>query len=92
MRAIKQNDIIDVIYDTWYGLPLEEADKVVHDYVLKKLIPIEWIKAWGDHFINEKGYYTGDGYDTIWDMLEEWEGIECEPGMTRSGCIKENVK
>lgn len=44
MKAIKQNDIIDVIYDSWYGLPLEEADKVVCDYVHGELIPIEWLK------------------------------------------------
>lgn len=46
MRAIIQDDVLDVIYDSWYGLPLEEADKVVCDYVSKKLIPIEWVKKY----------------------------------------------
>lgn len=46
MRVIKQDDVIDVIYDSWYGLPLDEADKVVRDYVHRKLIPVEWIKEW----------------------------------------------
>lgn len=44
MRAMKQDDVIDVIYDSWYGLPLDEADKVVWDYAHRKLIPIEWLK------------------------------------------------
>ena len=39
-------------------------------------IPIEWIEKWAEKFykvINGKRYYMGDGYDTVWDMLEDWE-------------------
>lgn len=41
-----------------------------------KAIPIEWITKWAEKFykvINGKRYYIGDGYDTIWDLLEDWE-------------------
>lgn len=39
-------------------------------------IPVEWITKWAEKFytvINGKTYYMGDGYDTIWDLLEDWE-------------------
>ena len=39
-------------------------------------IPIEWITKWAEKFytvINGKRYYMGDGYDTTWDLLEDWE-------------------
>lgn len=39
-------------------------------------IPIDWITKWAEKFykvINGKRYYMGDGYDTIWDLLEDWE-------------------
>ena len=42
----------------------------------KKAIPIEWINKWSEKFykvINGTRYYMGDGYDTVWDMLEDWE-------------------
>ena len=41
-----------------------------------KAIPIEWIEKWSEKFykvINGTRYYMGDGYDTVWDMLEDWE-------------------
>lgn len=41
-----------------------------------KAIPIDWITKWAEKFykvINGKRYYMGDGYDTIWDLLEDWE-------------------
>lgn len=39
-------------------------------------IPREWIMKWSKKFykvINGITYYNGDGYDTIWDLLEDWE-------------------
>ena len=42
----------------------------------KNAIPIEWIEKWSEKFykvINGTRYYMGDGYDTVWDMLEDWE-------------------
>ena len=41
-----------------------------------KAIPIEWINKWGEKFykvINDRRHYMGDGYDSVWDMLEDWE-------------------
>lgn len=88
MKAIKQNDIIDVIYDGWYGLPLEEADKVVCDCVHKKMIPIEWIKKYIEdntvHAIDPKyndWYFTEEPIDyhitfypvQVVEMLNKWE-------------------
>ena len=58
------------------------------DYVLNQIlndiedmptvdaIPIEWIFKWSKSFwkeINGVKYYTGEGYDTVWDMIEAWE-------------------
>ena len=39
-------------------------------------IPIEWIIKWTQKFftdINGKKYYSGEGYDSVWDMLADWE-------------------
>lgn len=43
---------------------------------IQNSIPIDWIEKWGKKFykvINDKTYYMGDGYDTAWDLLEDWE-------------------
>lgn len=47
MKAIKQNDVIDVIYDSIYGYSLEEAFKILEDHRKGVYIPIEWIEEWG---------------------------------------------
>lgn len=42
----------------------------------KNAIPLEWIEKWAEKFykeINGTRFYMGDGYDTVWDMLEDWE-------------------
>ena len=69
MRAKKQDDVLDVIYDSWYGLPLEEADKVVCDYVHRKLIPIEWIVKWAWAFMDK----NSEGYKMAMELLHDWE-------------------
>lgn len=69
-------NIIDVVYQSIYGLPIKEAMQVIKKYQEKQLIPVEWIEKWSEKFykvINGKKYYTGDGYDTVWDMMEDWE-------------------
>lgn len=68
MKVIKQDDVIDVIYDSWYGLSLDKADKVVYDYTHGKLIPVEWIKQWFN-----KQYYIYEKEMYLKDMLEDWE-------------------
>lgn len=39
-------NIIDVVYQTIYGLPIKEAIHVVKLYQEKQLIPVDWIKSW----------------------------------------------
>ena len=36
-------NIIDVVYQTIYGLPIKEAIHVVELYQAKQLIPVDWI-------------------------------------------------
>jgi len=69
---------MDEIFDTIDGYSLKEVYTILEKYRKKQLIPIEWIKKWGKSekfykVIKGIRYYTGDGYDTVWDMLEDWE-------------------
>lgn len=80
MRLVDVDELIE-----YFDGDLEGYDN--REYILHMLdskgrsarveaIPIEWIRQWSDQFykdINGKVYYMGDGYDTIWDMLEDWE-------------------
>lgn len=51
--------------------------KAIREAPTVEAIPVEWIvNKWAKKFwkvINGKKYYTGDGYDTVWDMIEDWE-------------------
>lgn len=42
-KAILNNDVIDVIYDTFCGYPLEKAYKILEEYRTGKYIPDEWL-------------------------------------------------
>lgn len=67
---------MDELFDTIDGYSLKEVYTILEKYRKKQLIPIEWIEKWGKKFykvINGKSYYMGDGYDTAWDLLEDWE-------------------
>lgn len=64
-KAIIQNDIIDVIYDTVCGYPIDEAIKIVEDYQQGKLIPIEWIKKW----CGDEPYWS----NCAMHLIEDWE-------------------
>lgn len=67
---------MDELFDTIDGYSLKEVYTILEKYRKKQLIPIEWIENWGKKFykvINGRTHYTGDGYDTAWDMLEDWE-------------------
>ena len=67
------------------GMQLQQVDCTYYyfyeeDIIAKaptvEAIPIDWITKWSAKFykdINGRLYYTGDGYDTIWDMLADWE-------------------
>lgn len=75
MPIIKQNDYVDVIYDTICGFTLEEVIEILEKYRDKRLIPIDWIENWSKQFykyINGTKYYMGDGYDSVWDVIDEW--------------------
>lgn len=57
------------------SLNINKKTFILDDYVVDA-IPIEWIEKWGKKFykvINGKTFYMGDGYDTAWDLLEDWE-------------------
>lgn len=37
-------------------------------------IPIDWINDWAKRTLYDKnGRYNGEGYDSVWDMLDAWE-------------------
>lgn len=50
---------------------IDRIEKIVNEWVdnapTVEAIPIDWIEK------NGKRYYMGEGYDTIWDCLEDWE-------------------
>lgn len=67
---------MDEIFDTIDGYSLKEVYTILEKYRKKQLIPIEWIDKWSEQFYkvrNGKKFYMGEGYDTVWDMLEDWE-------------------
>lgn len=70
-------NIIDVVYQNIYGLPIKEAIHVVKLYQEKQLIPVDWIKSRKSSCFHEKydyvrGYY--DGYNACIDyLIEEWK-------------------
>lgn len=71
-------NIIDVVYQTIYGLPVKEALHVVELYEAKQLIPIEWILKWADKncmYCLDYDYPTEkyDGWYDINNMLKDWE-------------------
>lgn len=57
-------NIIDVVYQTIYGLPVKEAIQVVKKYQEKQLIPIEWLKR----------YELAKGQEVrLQDAINKWE-------------------
>lgn len=56
---------------------IRDCESAVEEQPTVEAIPKEWIvNKWAEKFwkvINGKKYYTGDGYDTVWDMIEDWE-------------------
>lgn len=38
-----------------------------------KAIPVKWIKKWTKQFYDKDGRYNGEGYDSVWDLLADWE-------------------
>ena len=67
---------------------LIDADKLRHELIMGhdligakytdmadtvKAIPIDWIEKWSRQFYDKNGRYNGEGYDSVWDLLEDWE-------------------
>lgn len=68
--------INEVFYTADIEMPLHRVKIVLENEPTVEAIPIDWITKWAEKFykvINGKRYYMGDGYDTIWDLLEDWE-------------------
>ena len=74
MPIIKQNDIIDVIYETICGYEPEEAYKILELYHCKRLIPIEWLinkcNKVDDLGMGIEDWSIKDCYKLV---LEDWE-------------------
>lgn len=70
-------NIIDVVYQTIYGLPIKEAIHVVKLYQEKQLIPVDWIKSRKATNVHEKyDYVKGcfDGFnDCIDTLIMDWK-------------------
>lgn len=74
MKAKKQDDVLDVIYDSWYSLPLDKADKVIYDYVHRELIPIEWLKKHGAHLVTmPKRKFDSSNMAFLFTLIKDWE-------------------
>ena len=79
MPIMKQNDIIDVIYDTICGYKPEEAYQILEKVRAGQYISVEWIKNKKVDFQNENkpfNYLRGmqDGFNDCIDyLLSEWE-------------------
>ena len=71
MPMIKQNDVIDVIYDSIYGYSLEEAFEILEGHRKGAYIPIEWIEKFMNKFRCDM--VTSDEYAFLHFMLCEWE-------------------
>lgn len=60
-------NIIDVVYQSIYGLPVRDAMQVIKKYQEKQLIPIEWIKKQAFEYpqLNRNLFYQM--------IIEQWE-------------------
>ena len=63
------------------GVQLQHADsryyyfyeeEIIEKAPTVEAIPIEWIEKWSRQFYDKNGRYNGEGYDSVWDLLEDW--------------------
>lgn len=79
MRLIDADRLLNPGYTDMWDEPIKFdtfSRYAIESQPTVEAIPIEWIRQWSEQFykdINGRVYYTGDGYDTIWDMLKDWE-------------------
>ena len=72
LSSLDEETDINCVWDKGYL----ECLKVLDSCPVIRAIPIDWINKWTTTLfknINGKTYYWGDGYDTVWDMIEAWE-------------------
>lgn len=73
MILIDKEKLISDVVERRYS---QASMRLIREQPEVEAIPIEWIKQWSEKFykvINGIRYYMGDGYDSVWDMLEDWE-------------------
>lgn len=68
-KAILNNDVLDIIYDSICGYPLEEAYKILEDHRRGMYISVEWIEKYIDHRLAKHG----DTWSFINCMMNDWE-------------------
>lgn len=71
MPIIKQNDIIDVIYETICGYEPEKAYEILELYRTKRLIPIDWIKDYVGPGISDDIFQRNRKF--VLNMINDWE-------------------
>ena len=69
-KAILQNDVIDVIYDSICGYPLDKAYEILENHSAGKYIPKEWLERKGMILAANK-YDFSAGVIRI--VIKEWE-------------------
>lgn len=50
--------------------------KAIREAPTVEAIPVERIVKWSQKFykvIDGKRYYNGEGYDSVWELLEDWK-------------------
>ena len=73
IRLIDKMQLVDAVLKKRYS---QASINLILNQPEIEAIPIEWINKWAEKFykvINGRRHYMGDGYDTVWDMLEDWE-------------------
>lgn len=63
-------------WDSGCWIRYKMFENVIDEQPTAKAISIKWINEWLSKFykeINGVLFYTGDGYDSVEDMLKDWE-------------------
>lgn len=97
MPVIKQNDIVDVVYDTICGYKPEEAFEILKKFRAGAYMPIDWADEKVDKYYSETvklGWeelkhlwegYGSEGY-AIWQRCKELKKL---PEFTRQKMVEE---
>ena len=66
-KTILNNDVLDIIYDSICGYPLEDAYKILEDHRRGMYISVDWIEKWMRK--SENTYNR----EQVYEMLSDWE-------------------